>query len=581
MFFELIIKKKIVKNFACFIFILIALFSQNCKEQTSFTKYVDPVIGTDQTHLLSMWRMEAGTYPGAVAPHGMAQLTPETSRPNDFLHGYYYTQDTIRRFSLTEHFSGWPNGSSGKGMIMPFSTTLSVDKLNLNDIKSAFSHDAEKAEPGYYSVFLKDPQILCEFGSLEKSSIADFSFNKEGKNGLFISGYREIEFISNQAVIIKNNSGDFGMGKEYTVNIYITFNDTFSIVKNKKSSLLFFNTKNLKLKYGVSYTSPENAKLNVETEIPDWDLNKVREKSKALWNKELSKIEVEGGTEENKTIFYTARYHASLLPVNATDVNRQFPGYEKNIPLANDETHYIFFDPWDQSRTTYPFIFFFDAHKGRDYMRSIVRFYNTFNYLPEPKVMTSVYISVMTADAIAKGVTDFDVQTVYKGLKDMILEKPYFRKDMSLYDSLGFIPYPKEYATTATMEFAYNDWALAQIAKYMNDNEVYEKLMKRSFNYRNNYHPQQRFMLTKNEDGTWSEGAIYAEADKWNMSWMVPHNVQDLINLMGGEEEFTKHLEQNFEDGHYIFDNENPIIFPLLFIHAKQSWKTMDCSNSA
>lgn len=542
--------------------------------------HVDPFIGTEQSEVFSLWRMEGGTYPGAVAPHGMIQVTPETSVGKDFLKGYYYLQDTIYRFSLVDHLSGWPSGSAGKVTLMPGYASGNLDELKMDQLGSRFSHDNEQATPGYYRVHLQDSKIECTFSSLTRSAIGVFEFKGDGDPVVALGRYKSLKQVSQRELQITSDAGNYGMGNQYTIHLRLIFDQPFKMIKSAKSAVLSFEGDVIRFKCGVSYTSPNNARLNVGKEIPGWDFSKVVATSRALWDEQLSKILVEGGTEADKTMFYTAFYHASLLPIAATDVNREYPGFEQNEALKDGEIHYIYFTPWDAFRTLHPMINLVDPVKGRDYMRSIVRFHNSFGRLPEPLVMTSVHMSMLVADAIAKGITDFDVPTAYQALRKMIYEEPYFREDMALFREFGHVPYPQRFATTATLEFSLNDWALAQVARHMGDTRLALKLEQESLNYRNNYLPQTRFMQTRNKDGSWAKASMYAEADKWNMSWLVPHNLQDLINLMGGDEAFVQHLENIFLEEHYVLDNENPINFPFLFSYAGAPEKSMKWARS-
>jgi predicted alpha-1,2-mannosidase len=551
-----------------------------CETKTGYLQYVDPLIGTDATHFISEWRSEACTYPGAVAPHGMIQITPETHAPGDYLRGYYHSQDTIRRFSLVEHFSGWPDGSAGKGLLMPFclEDTLNVQ---LRNASSYFTHEKEVASPGYYEVFLEDSRIICSFASLTRSAMGKFVFVGEGTKGLILGGFKSFESLNEKEVRMMINTGSGYIGRSSNA-LYITirFDHPHEIRDYQKVRILTFpdmeNKDVLKFKIGVSYTSAENATLNLDTEIPGWELRMIKQQAEDLWNTVLNRVEVNGGTEEDKIMFYTGLYHASLLPINATDVNKAYPGQGLNEPLRADETHYIYYTPWDGFRSLYPLINLLYPEKGKDYLRSALRIYRATGRLPEPEVMTGVHMSVLFADAIAKNIEDFDLKLAYKALSQMILEPPFFRPDMALYDSLGYIPYPHRYATSATLEFAFNDWALSELAARIGEGDVAKILLERSLNYQNNYKPETRFMETRMYDGSWAEASLYAEANKWNMSWFAPHDTQGLINLMGGDEAFCEHLERNFAEEHFVLDNECPMNFPFLFSYAGKPWKTME-----
>jgi predicted alpha-1,2-mannosidase len=570
-----------MKRFAFPLSALLLVLASACnKQEKGNARWVDPLIGTQATHFISEWRSEGCTYPGAVAPHGMVQVTPETSAPGDYLKGYYYEQDTIRRFSMVEHYSGWPDGSRGGGVFMPFSLPEEVVPSFAN-AASAFSHAHETARAGYYQVLLSDSRINCEFASLPKSGIGQLQFEKEGPKGLLLSSNREVSQVSPEVlqVVVRAGSGYIGQ-KESNVYVHWVFDQPIQLEKGRRHQVVKFpeveGKGKVSMKYGASYTSMENARLNLETEIPTWSFTAVKQQAKEKWDQNLDRVDIPKGKTEDKKMFYTALYHLSLLPMNATDVNGQYPGHEANEPLEEGESHYIYYTPWDAFRSKHPLVNLLYPDKSRDFMRSLVRIYKDAGRLPEPRVMTGVHLSGLVADALAKGITDFEVETAYEGLADMILHPPYFRPQMALYDSLGHVPYPQRYATTATLEFAFNDWALAQVARYLGKTAVAEKLEKRSLNYRNHFNPANRFMETKNEDGTWAEASIYAEANAWNMSWFVPHDPQGLINLMGGDEAFSDHLNRNFQEGHFVLDNECPLNFPFLFSYAHKPWKSME-----
>jgi putative alpha-1,2-mannosidase len=561
------------------LFLLLPVLFFTCTPKDSSFQYVDPFIGTDASHIISMWRSEACTYPGAVAPQGMVQISPETSKRGDFLQGYYYSHDTIRRFGLAEHFSGWPDGSKGKGVLMPFT---SKEPETVQQLSSSFSHDNESAEAGYYQVYLNDLNVDCQFTALTRSILGSLNYGDSVEKGILLADFKNFKKLSDKTLTLELGANSKFIGKNTSsMFLHFQFNETYSLVEKGKLLLLRFDTERstILFKYAGSYVSAENAKLNLQAEVPHWDFNKVRHQSRQLWERELSVVKVEGDNEDDKTIFYTGLYHMSLLPINATDVNGAFPGLDQNAPLESDETHYIYFTPWDAFRTKHPLFNLINPKKERDFLRSMLRYYKTKGVLPEPEVMTGVHVSSLFADALAKGNKEFDIALAYEGLKKMLLEEPYFRESLKSFKELGYVPYPEHYATTATLEFAFNYWALGQVAREVGDEKTATFCEQLSLNYRNTYHPQERFMLTKNRDGSWSDAPLYAEADKWNMSWLVPHNTRDLINLMGGNEAFYGHLNENFEEGHFVLDNECPLNFPFLFPHAGKPWLTMKWKN--
>ena len=493
---------------------IVVIISCQPTEKVTLTNYIDPFIGSDETDFVSLWRSEAGLYPGAVAPHGMVQLSPETQTSKEYLQGYFYKKDTIRKFSMTEHFSGWPNGSAGKGNFMPF-ITEDYQNVQPSELKSYFDHSKEDAKAGYYQVELVDHDISCEFASLIRSGITNFRFSKEGQKGIHFSSFQSFKEVGSNEfkAVLRAGRSEF-IKADQSIYIHFKFNDKVELkeVKNGRRSHWFvlLNDQDkirLQFKLGISYVSFENARENLETEIPGWSLEEVAQQADQLWEYELQRIEIEGNEVDKKT-FYTALYHASLLPFNATDINRQFPGYENSEPLEDGETHYIYLTPWDAFRTLHPLVNFINPKKGRDYMQSSLRFYDTYKRVPEPSVMTSVFMSSLYADALEQGI-DFDVEKAYKGLKELMIEKPYFRdKEMKAYDSLGFVPFPMSYATTATLEFSHNDWSLAKIAEQVGDKDLSQKLYRRSLNYQTQLEPKSRFMRSRNPDKSWADATI-------------------------------------------------------------------------
>ena len=347
--------------------LLTAWFCASCVETTDFTQFVDPLIGTDATHFVSEWRSEACTYPGAVAPHGMIQITPETHAPGDYLHGYYYSQDTIRRFSLVEHFSGWPDGSAGKGFLMPFCLEDTTG-LQWHDTRSRFRHEKEEAEPGYYEVLLEDSKINCSFASITRSALGRFNFHNRGIKGLILGGFKSIKPVNEKEIRIRINTGSgYIGGSSNALYLSIRFDRRFTLREKGKMQILTFpeleSSDAINFKMGASYTSAENANLNLATEIPGWDLQAVKRQAEDLWNAVLGRVEVVKGSEDDKIMFYTALYHAALLPINATDVNKEYPGQDFNQPLSKDETHYLYYTPWDGFRSLYPLINFLYPEK--------------------------------------------------------------------------------------------------------------------------------------------------------------------------------------------------------------------------
>lgn len=527
--------------------------------------YVNPFIGTDKFLGRTLWGAYGGTYPGAVVPFGMIQLTPETSRTEP--RGYYYSQSRILGFSLVDHRSGYPNGSSGDLFIMPW--TGSIESVE-SGYSASFSHENEQASPGYYRVLLDDLGINVEFAAAPRSAMARFTY-PQGQPAYLIIEVKDVRQLDDHTIAGEHRGYNFvmefaepvsGMG-QLPYGSYVEFGE--------------LNGTELLARIGLSRVSHDGARRNISAELPeDWDFDQVRRAARQLWAEELGRIVVEGGTEEDKTIFYTALYHSLLLPHVISDVDGHYRGADGKVYYEPERVHYTAFSPWDTFRTLHPLLTLLMPDRQSDMVHSLLaRFEQTGTLLTGP--MTGNHAVAIILDSYVKGADDFDPELAYAAMQWALMEPPYGRADIAEYIQYGYVPAELNYSVTKTVEYAYNDWAMLQFAQLLGKTEHVEELSQRALSYRNVFNDSIRLTMPKYADGTWApdrEG--YEEGDTWLYSWFAPHNVKDLINLMGGREAFADLLDRCFDEGHYVHDNEPPLHYAYLYTYSGHPWKTQE-----
>ncbi|MCC5931912.1 MAG: GH92 family glycosyl hydrolase [Cyclobacteriaceae bacterium] len=524
-------------------------------------KWVNPFIGTAQSLYPSKWEGHGRTYPGAVAPFGYIQLSPETR-----LHGskgYDYEDSVIYYFSCIHHASGYPSGSSGGIHIMPLHLS---DSFEIYHSAKKFSHANEKARPGFYEV-LFDDQTRVEVSAKERSGIFRFSFADEHKPAVFIGGTGDL---------VQTGPNQF-KGSEH--HAFFEFNvNSQNIIPHHDGLIVCFEHFDVPiiLKISTSRVNHDNALLNLQTEMPAWDFGEYSQQTLQQWNDELSVIQVNDENEENLIKFYTALYHSKLIPWIISDVNGEYKGADGQIHVTKGKAEYSLFSPWDTFRSLHPLQTLIDPNRHTDMLLSICNVYLQSGRLPKGP-MTGNHIIAVITDAIRKGISHSQFDILYDAMKKIIYEKPLIQIPLQLYDSLGYVPYSYPESVTHTVEFAYNDWVLAQYALFQqNDTATYDKLFSRSFNYRNLFHVPSLFLLPRlGDDFMTSPGNRgYKEGDQWIYSFFVPHNIPDLINLMGGNKLFTDLLDEGFENNHFVFDNEPVFHIPYLYNYAGNAHKT-------
>lgn len=584
---------------------IVSIFVSSCqKMQDADNKtpydYVNPFIGTGG---------HGHTFPGATVPYGMVQLSPDTRTLGwDGCSGYHYSDSSIIGFSHT-HLSGTGIGDYGDILFMPFQGNVKWIAGSEDDpdggYRSRFTHEKEKAVPGYYSVTLTDYDIDVELTASTRVGFHRYTFNQAGQSGIMVDLTHTIHGHQNplNEIIVLSDTEIAGIkitngwATNHQVCFYARFNKPFTyrlmdvaeeVAGNKVSSgqakaVLLFDMhvgEELLVKTGISAVDMEGAKNNLDTEIPDWNFDNVVSESKNKWAEQLNKIQVESDDTDHKTIFYTALYHCSISPNVYTDVDGRYRGLDSNIHTAEGFTKYTVFSLWDTFRAFHPLLTIIDPERDNDFIRSLLSAYDEGGILPKWELAANYTgsmigyhaVSVIT-DAYMKGIRDYDVEKAYKACiktslydttdilfpSEVVKEKlmPIARK---YYNELGFIPVDQTIkAVSEGLEYAYCDWCISVLAKELNDTETYEIYHKRAMNYKNYYDPVTGFMRGMNLDGSWempfnprSPGRSYVEGNAWQWNWYVPQDLPGYIELMGGRESFVMKLDSLFTIPSYI-----------------------------
>ena len=544
-------------------FCLAFCFLKISGQEADILKFVNPFIGTTITDIKTLWGGEGGTYPGAVAPSGRIQLTPET-RLNEPA-GYDFRDSSIFFFSCINHMSGYPGGSSGNIHVMP---VREDQDIHSGKYRRSFQHKDEKSEPGYYRVLFRDNGTLVELTASERAGMFRFIFPPETKPILFLGDIGTIESASKRII---RGSG-FNTTMVFNKNIISKENIeggcilTFPATKKVENVLI--------LKIAASNIDFASTYINLETEADSWDFDKFKEKNQEKWKDALSVIEVDDTSKVNKTIFYTALYHSLLIPWIISDVQGNYKGADGLVRKTKGQNEYGAFSPWDTFRSLHPLLCLIAPDRQNDMILSMLDYYDQTGRLPKGP-MTGNHVIAIITDSYLKGISGFDARLAYDAMKKSISSS--VPAAMTTYQEMGYVPSSFAESVTQTVEYAYNDWVLANFAgNVTREKDDYQYYLKRSFNYRNLFDPESLFLLPRNGNDFISDPGNfgYKEGDKWNYSLFVPHNPMDLINLKGGNEYFTAHLDSALRKEYIVFDNETVLHVPYLFNYAQSPYKT-------
>ena len=617
------------------IVVLFVILASSCKlnedknkhKEPVFVNHVDPFIGTGG---------HGHTYPGVTVPFGMVQLSPDNGISAwDWCSGYHYSDSVIVGFSHL-HLSGTGIGDLADILLMPVNkkVDLTIPSTSRNDLpyKSQYSHVNEKAVPGSYQVFLEDPKINVELTASQRTAYHKYTFAKGDEQSVIL----DLGYAINWDKAVKTN---LTLEDEYTVSGYrfstgwaknqkVFFVAQFSkpiskqvLVANhrvigtktaegeKTSAQLFFDTKDnpeLLVKVAVSSVSVANAKENLDSGSFKFDA--VKKAATDSWEASLEKIQVETPIDSLKTIFYTALYHAQVAPVTYSDKNGQYRKENDNIVTAKNYTAYSTLSLWDTFRAENPLLTLIAPDKVSDIINSMLSYYETKKILPvwtlaanETNTMTGYHSIPVIVDAYLKGIKGFDAEKAYQAMKTTMMQN---ERGLDLYKQFGYIPYNLlDESVTITLEYAYDDWCVAQMAKALGKQDDYNYFLKRSKAYQFLFDSKTGFMRGKSKDGkSWNEPfdpkhsnhrehTDYTEGNAWQHSWFVPQDVKDFIGLHGSNEIFTNRLEKLFTEsseitgnnisadisgliGQYAHGNEPSHHIAYLFNKAGKPWRT-------
>ncbi|HEX8194917.1 MAG TPA: GH92 family glycosyl hydrolase [Pyrinomonadaceae bacterium] len=601
----------------CFVLFAFAAIAQTQKD---FTRYVNPFIGTGA---------HGHTFPGAIVPHGFVQLSPDTRGADwDGSGGYHYSDSIIYGFSHT-HLSGTGIPDYCDILFMPVigDESLRAPKIgekNENGYASKFSHANEKAEPGYYSVKLDDDNIFAEMTATARAGFHRYTFPKTNAARIFLDLKWRDEVLDSEIRIVNNQTVEgFRRSKSWAKDqiVYFVaefskpfteamigngyFGTNFKSGKGKDLSAAFpFQTKageQILLKVGISAVDIEGARKNLKAEIPDWNFDRVRQDAKRAWQKELSTIEVSGGAEAELTNFYTALYHTKIAPNVFQDVDGRYRGLDKKIHQSNGFTNYTVFSLWDTFRAAHPLYTIIDQRRTVDFINTFLAQYEQGGRLPvwelaanETDTMIGYHAVSAIADAMAKGITGFDYEKAFAAAKHSA-ELNHF--GLEAYKRRGYISMEDENESVSkTLEYAYNDFCIAQMARILGNKDDYEKYMRRARYFENLFDAETGFMRPRQNGGfvkPFEPQEVtfhFTEANSWQYSFFAPHDVSRLIELNGGREQFVKKLDELFTTqtklsgreqpditgliGQYAHGNEPSHHIAYLYDYAGEPWKT-------
>ena len=503
---------------------------------------VNPLIGTAKSIRRTMWESNGATFPGVLAPFGMVQITPD---------GYRYTDTHIRGFSYLDHNSGW--GSGGSFLILPYTGPEARPSL--------FSHNRERSHPWQYDVDLLDYRIHASFTATTHAGLARFIFPASGESHLLLSDVSAVAVVAD-TVLTGQCRGAWFIAR---------FSKPFRLQRSDTGSpqiTLDFTTAGgevIDVWTGFSRTSLQAATANLQLEMPGHDFKTISQQTRETWNQLLGRIEIRGGDPDRRTVFYTALYHSCFMPAIISDAGESPRRY---TPLY----------PWDTYRSEHPLITLLDPDAEGEMIASTLAEYDHTGWLPTGNMLGNHNVELIL-DSYVKGVRNFDIGKAALAIHKSLLEPPYARRDMALYNDLGYVPDFRVNSVSQTLEFAYNDWAGGTFLRAAGqsagiDQAAVDSLLRRSLNYRHMYDPETGFMRAKTTDSAvWTSGG-FCEGTPWTYSWYVPHDVRGLMNIMGGKNAFSEKLGACFAKGYYVHDNEPPLHYAYLFDFTGEPWKT-------
>lgn len=556
-----------MKHFVLFLSIITST-SLNAQQ---LTKYVDPFLGTGG---------HGHVYPGAVVPFGMVQLSPDNGDEGwDWCSGYHYSSNTIAGFSHI-HLSGTGIGDWCDISVLPLTDTNEIRK---EKIKIPFSHNNESAKPGYYFVQLGN-NIKCELTANERTGFHRYTFpNKEGWLR-FDMGFRinwdqstngMLQLVNDSTIIGYRYSTGWAKGQKVffaarfssAIKNYLFIDDTAHTSKRAdgklvKMALQFSTDKSLLVKVSLSTVSTDKALLELNKNNAQ-QFNSVSKAAERLWEKELQKIKINTNNKELATKFYTSLYRTCLAPLISSDADGAYQTHDnKQLKFTKGKSKYTVFSQWDVFRALNPLFTITQSERLPDMINSMLQLYEDNGLLPvwdlstwEANTMTGYHSVPIIADAILKNIKGFDYGKAYEAMKKSAFQN---QRGTPEYIQYGYLPQNKHgWSVTITLEYAFDDWCIAQVAKKLRKMDDYNLFMNRAMSYKNLFDVQTGFMRSKNSDGKFIEPfdpllsehgfeGQYIEGTAWQHSFFVPHDVSGFAELFGGKEKLIAKLDELF-----------------------------------
>lgn len=606
---------------SCFVMALLAAFPVMLPAQ-QLIKYVDPFIGTGG---------HGHTYPGATVPFGMVQLSPDNGTQGwDWCSGYHYTDSLIAGFSHT-HLSGTGIGDWCDISVMP-ANKLVNDTITL--YREKFSHKNEHATPGFYAVKL-DNGIKAAFTTTERCGLHQYSFPKGATPVIRFNLAFAINWDSPVETLIQQVNDSTIIGYRYskgwaqTQRVYFAArtNTAFkklhlangnepvngSMAKGQKiKGQLLFNDldgKPVLMKVGLSSVSMQKALLSLN-EIKGWNFEAVKKAAENKWENELKKITVKSLDEKSKKIFYSALYHTCLAPVLFSDADGTYQNAKGEVKKMPSGQRYTVYSLWDTFRALDPLFTITQPGRLTDLVNTMLSFYDENGLLPiwdlsswETNTMTGYHAIPVVADAILKNTKNIDVQKAYAAMKKSAMQDI---RGTNFYREYGYVPQDKYGSSvTVTVEYAYDDWCIAQVAKKLGKMDDYAVFMKRSASWSKLFDPALGFIRAKNSDGSWvvpfdpylsehdEHKAMYTEGNAWQHSFFVPQDVKGLAAAHGSNDKFIQKLDSLFGVsselngtntspdvsgliGQYAHGNEPSHHIAYMYSYVGATWKTQE-----
>lgn len=625
-----------IKNLTL-ICIAIIVVSCNQQEPVALTDYVNPLIGTSA---------HGHTFPGATVPFGMVQLSPDTHNEGwDWCSGYHYSDSSIMGFSHT-HLSGTGRGELLDILLMPTTGEVKFHPGTRENpdtgYRSRFSHQNEIAKPGYYSVLLEDYQIQAELTATKRAGFHRYTFSKDEsanlvvdlnhsyKTDLILNG--RIQIMNDTLIVGSHRSKGWGEeGEDFYVEHEVFFamrlsqpieNATFYVdgnviensneIKGKavKANLIFNIQKKepLLVKVGISSVDINGAINNVDTEIPDWNFEDIKTQASNEWNTLLSTFQVKDDNRANKETFYTALYHTCIAPYTASDSDGRYMGFDRKIHQADNFTNLTGLSLWDTFRAANPLYTIINPSLVTDIIKSMLAQYDQYGLLPvwslnnsETNCMIGYHSIPVIVDAYLKGIGGFDAEKAFEAMKKSAMQDDFY---ISYLKEYNYIPRDlgPDFSVAKTLEYAFDDYCIALMAKELGKKDDYEYFSKRGKAYENLFDSSVGFMRGKDSKGIFrtdfdpynavNATSDFIEGNSWQYTWFVPHNVQFLVDGMGGKEGFVNKLDSLFSVnseldentpkdvsgliGQYAHGNEPSHHVAYLYNYAGVPWKTQE-----